>query len=420
MTKDYERKHELVREHIESADGISERDRKLLLDFDDEMALRPSDFAMPTRYKTLQYCSMMAGDSPGLGAEELPDVDLHKILEDRSEAEDLVRWVHDRYDNEESDASFRRVIRTFGRVVTEGDEAPESLEWIPTKLSNTYDPAPDPSEMIHWEETLELIDHTFNARDAALLAVAWDAGCRGGEMHSLTVGNVTDHKHGLRITVQGKTGQRTITLIPSVPYLQRWLEEHPDSDDSDVPLWSKLGSAEDISYETLWKCIKRAGERAGLQKPVNFTNFRKSSASYLASQGMSQSHLEEHHGWKRGSDVAGRYVAVFGDAAENELAQIHGIDISEDTSEPVGPVDCTRCNQQTPRERDFCIHCNQALDREADDLLDRFRELLDEKAIDSSDPDVRKKAVEARRTAEDKPAAVEVDELHELVSSLED
>jgi len=52
------------------------------------------------------------------------------------------------------------------------------------------------------------------------------------------------------------------------------------------------------------KTLEGAAEDAGVDKPVTFTNFRKSSASYLASQGMNQAHIEDHHGWVRGSDVA--------------------------------------------------------------------------------------------------------------------
>lgn len=54
------------------------------------------------------------------------------------------------------------------------------------------------------------------------------------------------------------------------------------------------------------------------------TVFRKSSASYLASQNVSQAHLEDHHGWTRGSKIAARYIAVFDDANEREIARARG------------------------------------------------------------------------------------------------
>lgn len=67
----------------------------------------------------------------------------------------------------------------------------------------------------------------------------------------------------------------------------------------------------------------------------------------------------------RGSDTASRYIAIFGDAAGNELARIHGLDVSDEENDPFGPVICPRCEKETPRVRDFCVWCEQALDQEA-------------------------------------------------------
>lgn len=426
MGTNYSHKRRLTREAIEDSEEIAECDRELLLAFDDELALRQSEFAAATRYKLLSYLALMAGVSRDVAVEELPDVRLADVLESRDAAEDLVRWIHDRYDNEESNAGMRRVLRTFGRVMTDagenGESVPASLSWISTQTSNTYDATPSPGEMLSWDEVLTLIDNVFNERDAALIAVAWDSGARGEELSNLSVGDVTDHRHGLRLTVRGKTGKRTVTLIPSVPYLQRWLapDAHPAPDDPSAPLWCRLDRPESVTYETLWKAVSRAGERAGFDKDVNFTAFRKSSASYLASQGMSQAHLEEHHGWTRGSDVAARYVTVFGEAADNELAEIHGLDVTSDESEPVGPVPCPRCGEPTPRERANCIHCNQALDLEAEDLLDQVIERFDERAITASDPDERARLVNARRQVERNPGALDKQELHDLLTSSKD
>ena len=61
--------------------------------------------------------------------------------------------MHDRYDNERSNASFRRALRTFAWRVIDGDDVPESVEWIPTTLSNNYDPSPNSGNMLHWTRT---------------------------------------------------------------------------------------------------------------------------------------------------------------------------------------------------------------------------------------------------------------------------
>ena len=186
-----------------------------------------------------------------------------------------------------------------------------------------------------------------------------------GEFRSLTIGDVTDHPNGLQVTVDGKTGQRTVTLIPSVPYLNRWLSVHDYADNPDTPLWPrKSDNAIGMSYNGFKRIFSAAADRAGIERPVTLTNFRKSSASFFASQGLPQAHIEDHHGWTRGSSVAARYVAVFSEDTDRALANAHRLDVSESEPDPTGPLECPRCSQQTPREKSTCVWCGQALSPE--------------------------------------------------------
>lgn len=342
-------------------DGIRdidrEQDREALLEFSDEVFLIPSQLGDLRHLKLLRHCTRIAEHGGCL-------VD---ALTDEAAAKEIVRWIHRNYDNEETNRDYRVALKQFGRRVgnEDGDKVPAAMAWIPSSMSSTYDPSPEPADMLRWkEDILPMIDATRNQRDAALIAVAWDAGPRSGELRGLTLGDVTDHTHGLQITVQGKMGQRSVVLVPSVPFLQQWLNAHPGGD-ADDPLWSKLTEAEAPTYAGLLSGVKDAARRANIEKPVTFTNFRKSSASHLASRGINQAHLEDHHGWKRGSDVASRYVAVFAEETDREIARLHGADVEDlDEPEPTAPVECPRCHRQTSREGDRCMHCQQMLSME--------------------------------------------------------
>ncbi|WP_135852585.1 site-specific integrase [Halorussus salinus] len=404
---------ETLREKIENGerDIDQQADRDALLEFSRTLDLLSTEYSDYRHLKLLRHCTRMAEHVGGLA----------DALDDRDAAEDIVAWINRTYDNEETNRDYRSAIRVFGKRTTDSDDAvPESLAWVPTGTSSNYDPKPDPTKMLHWDDRVQpMIDAAMNPRDAALVAVAWDAGPRAGELKSLRVGDVTDHRHGLQITVDGKVGQRTITLILSVPHLQRWLDAHPDSGDDTAPLWSKVTSPDSISDRMFTKLLDELAERAEVSRPVTLTNFRKSSASYLASQGMNQAHLEDHHGWTRGSEHAARYISVFGDQADNELARIHGVEVAEeDEPDDFAPVTCPRCNEQTPRERDFCVHCQQSLDLEAKQLLDEVTETLDSQLVESDDPEDRRDLVRARRTLDEKPGVMDRDELHDLASSL--
>jgi integrase len=359
-----------LREEIETTDDIDDHDRELLLRFDDRLSLQ--QYSAQRREKLLRHCKILAGgvSRESLGPDDTPDARLADALEDETAARTIVRWINQTYQNEETNRDYRIALRVFATHVTDGDDIPDSVAWVPSSTSRSYNPSPDPAEMLDWEaDVLPMIEATLNARDAALIVVAWDSGARSSELLDLRVGDVTDHDYGLQITVDGKRGQRLITLIPSIPYLNRWLQDHPRRDDDTAPLWCTLQSGEELSYQMCRKIPREAADRADVFKPVTFTNFRKSSASHLASQGVNQAVLEDHHGWTQGSDVASRYVSVFADASDRALARAHGKDVADDEPEPIAAVTCPRCEKETPRDESFCMWCNQAIDHGAVDEM---------------------------------------------------
>lgn len=341
-----------LQDRIAESDDISSRDKELLLEFSDRIDLLKSEYSDHRHNKLLRHCAIMAEEVGGLA----------DALETREAAEDIVRWIHQNYDNEYTNHDYRTALRVFGKHVWEDDGYPPGIEWVPSGTTNSHSPVPDPSDMLEWEDDiLPMIDATRNTRDAALIAVAFDSGARSGELQELTVGDVSDHDHGLRLRVDGKTGQRSVTLVPSVPYLQRWLNDHPASKDPDVPLWSKLSKPEGLSYQQFSKCFSDPAERAGVTKTVTPTNFRKSNATYLAREGLGQAQIEDRQGRKRGSDATAHYIARFGGDSDDEYARLHGMEVEEDESEPIGPIECPRCHEKTPRERETCVWCNQPL-----------------------------------------------------------
>jgi hypothetical protein len=263
---------ETLRARIQESNAIDDGDRERLLDFSDRIYLLQTEYSDHRHEKLLRHCTIIAEEVGGLDA----------AMQDRNAAERIVAWISRTYDNEETNRDYRTALRVCGaRTVGDDDETPDALAWIPTGTSSTYDPTPDPTEMLHWEDhVVPMIEAARNHRDAALVALQWDAGLRGGECKSLTRGQLSDHDHGLQVTVQGKQGRRTVTLIPSVPYVRRWLEAHP-SDDGDVPLWSKLNRAEPISDTMVSKILNTLADEADVGRPVTLTNFRKSSAAFL-------------------------------------------------------------------------------------------------------------------------------------------
>ncbi|WP_436347039.1 tyrosine-type recombinase/integrase [Natronorubrum sp. FCH18a] len=345
-----------LRDRIQEAEEISDEDAELLIRFSDKMDLLKSKYTDHRHIKLLRHATRIAENVGGMA----------DALEDREASEEIVRWINREYENEYTNHDYRTALRVFAKRVTDQEGIPASVEWVPSGTSNSHDPVPNPADMLEWEADVKsMIDAARNPRDKALIAVAFDSGARSGELQELTVGDVNDHEYGLQVMVDGKKGQRSITLIPSVPYLNRWLSDHPAPDDPDAPLWSKLSKPEEISYRMFNNAFKDAGKRAGVTKPVTPTNFRKSNATWLARQGMPQAFIEDRQGRTRGSKATAHYVARFGGESDSQYAQLHGLEVEEEDDGPTGPVECPRCGRDTPRGEPVCMWCNQALDHGA-------------------------------------------------------
>lgn len=364
-----------------------EADRHHLLKMVGNMRLMQSEVGDHRQLKLLRHCRRMAilaewptvrdfkenGEAEEAGIEDEDDIEalleergfLGAALDYRTVAEAIVRWIHEEYTNEHTNQDYRTALRSFGRYRVKRNETTDSLAWIPTTTSNDFNPVPSERDLLKWEYDVEpMIDATHNARDKALFAVQFEAGLRGGELYDLRVGDIYDSEHTVGLHVDGKRGERTIHLVMSVPYLQQWLNEHPGGEED--YLWSKLSSSDRPSYNTFLGYFKNAADRADVSKEVTPTNYRKSNTRWLVLLGMSQARIEDRQGRKRGSEHTRRYLARFGeDSNERTYARLHRKDVEVEEPDEMGPIECPRCDRETPRNRDRCMWCHFALSHDA-------------------------------------------------------
>ena len=373
-------------------------DRSHLLKMSDNIRLVPSKIGEHRHLKLLRHTSRMAALAPPPTVEDFEDNDeadpagitdeedvealleehglLGAALEYRAAAEAVVRWINEEYANEHTNQDYRTALRSFGRYRWKRDEPPAALAWIPTGTSNDFNPVPSARDLLDWEDdVVPMIDAARNPRDKALFAVQFEAGLRSGELFELRVGDVFDAEHTVGIHVDGKRGERPVHLIMAVPYLQKWLENHPGGDRD--YLWTKLNAPDRPSYNTWRDYFQDAADRAGVTKDVTPTNFRKANTRWLVLLGYSQPRIEDRQGRKRGSEHTARYMARFGDESnERVYARLHGREVEEEEAVEAGPIDCPRCHRDTPRHEDFCVWCHFALTPEATDEVaaqdDRF------------------------------------------------
>jgi integrase len=425
MTTDRRASIESLRDRITAAESLPDRDRELLLEFSDELDFRASEYSDERHQKLLNHLAILAGVSERYDDSQLPDTPLHRCLEDEDATKDLVRWIHTTplINSPETDKDYRIALRVFGNHVTDGDDPPPSIDIISATTPRDYDPSPDPSKMYWWDEHVEpIIEAATNLRNRAAWAVGWDLGGRSGEFRDLTIGDISEHRHGTRVTVDGKTGQRSVLLIPSQSYLDKWLAVHPRSDDPEAPLWCGLKSGDALSYRGELKMLKAPARRADITLPdePTFTRLRKSRASQLASEGLSQAVLEDRQGWTRGSDAAARYISVFAEAREREVAAIHGIDVETESSDAPSPIECPRCGATNPPNAAACEDCTHVLDAETARVIEATVERLEDAAVGAADAQTRADAIDAAREIRRDPDRFDSEALHELAASLPD
>lgn len=384
---------ETLREKIQTGDrDVSDADADALIRFSDQLDLLSSEYSAHRHLKLLRHCTRMS---------EHADASLADALEDRDAAEAIVRWINREYDNEETNRDYRSAIRVFGKRHERMDEPPETLAWVPTGTSSSYEPVPSERDLLTYENEIKpMIEACRNPRDAACLAVQFEGGFRSGEIYDVTLGSIVEGEHATGIHVDGKQGERIVHLVVAVPYLNRWLAEHPGDNDPTDPLWTKLGVNERQSYSSFLSNFKVPAKRADVAKDVTPTNLRRSNTRWLVIQDLSQARIEDRQGRQRGSEHTQRYLARFGsDSNERAYAALHGLEVDEPDDQEYAPLVCPRCDKETPRDQEYCVWCAQALSPKAAEQAEAVDDRLFDSATEVEDATAESHLRTVRRAA---------------------
>ena len=90
------------------------------------------------------------------------------------------------------------------------------------------------------EDDILFLRYCPSKRDKCYHAISRDSSCRPHELLKLKIKDIAFKMSGDRqyaeVLVNGKTGQRNIPLINSIPYLKDWLNDHPQSGNSNAVL----------------------------------------------------------------------------------------------------------------------------------------------------------------------------------------
>lgn len=364
-SKDYDSCLKSLTEQIKQSEMLEEN-REKILEYKRDMEVQ--DLSSARIYKLLVYLKKIA-----------EHIDFKFENADIEDLKDLVSWVNQRDLADSTKIDYKTIIKQFFKWMNDG-EYPDCVKFIKTTRKRSNDTLPE--DILNEKDIENLIDSATNSRDEALISILWETGARIGELIDLEVGDLKDHQHGKKIIIEGKTGARRLPLISSVPHLQKWLNNHPRSDESDAPLWVNLPTANNnagkkVSYRTILKRLNITKERAEIDKPINPHHFRHSRATYLASK-FTESQLCEWFGWVQGSDRPATYVHMSGRDIDGDYARLHGRESKKEKEKSeLAPVDCPRCGEKNEPKASFCQNCGQSLEMDAQEKIEEGEEIAD-------------------------------------------
>ena len=202
-----------------------------------------------------------------------------------------------------------------------------------------------------------------SSRDKAMIAIHAEAGTRIGELLGMKIKDFVLDKNGGIIKVDGKTGVRPIRIVKSVPYLTRWLNDHPYKDNHESPLWvyihAKNTFGEPINYAGFNSILQKRVRHAGITKRISSHLFRHKEITDLANK-LTESESRMRHGWEKTSLMPSKYTHLNQDDLDDKMLQIMGVKKPKVKEEFLR--ECVFCKISYPVETRFCDACSRPLD----------------------------------------------------------
>ena len=276
----------------------------------------------------------------------------------------LVTEIDSKNYSEYTRYDFKVVLKMFYKWLLGKDEDfPKVIKWLKPKLGNKAHKLPE--ELLTVEEAQKIANSTTNPRDKALILALYESGCRIGELLYLKLKNVQFDNYGVVLIVNGKTGSRRVRIIASAQVLGQWLQEHPDKDNPDAPLWpARLARYQPVpcAYPSILAMLRRASKASGIRKRIYPHLFRHSRATALASK-LTEAQMKEYFGWTQGSEMAATYVHLSGRDVDSTLLQMYSMKDKPIEKEPKLDLKiCSRCKERNSPTQSFCGKCGNPFD----------------------------------------------------------
>lgn len=280
---------------------------------------------------------------------------------------------------------YKQSVKAFWRWMYEQDNkiakdrfgSPMQVSWIKGSLSKIKNKFP--KEVLTREEVQKMIKASKNIRDKAIIAVLFETGIRASELLGMDRKDLFMNGDYAEFKVDGKTGERPVMAIKSLPYLKQWLDfvdEHkeminPEHTNAIWLTFPKIGTTSNkfihrstpLTTGGLAALIKRAGQKARIEKRVWTHGFRHSSATDFAKQGYNEVEMKLKYGWTPTSQIPANYTHYKFDDLKNKILHINGkiAELPETDANSIPIRECPFCSHENPFENQYCGNCAKPL-----------------------------------------------------------
>ena len=356
-------KIERTLQEIYQIPGISSKNKELAKKY--AARLGSLDRKEVTIIKHLYYLKRAFKIAPKLDFEKATRDDIDNLISKNNKTNSAKFDSIDKSKKEHSSIKydFKKVLKFFFKqMFGEGVYYPKSVAWL--KLGKESDQKIMPGDTLSEIEILNMIEKANSSRDKALIALGFDSGIRSGELVNMKKRDVDLSSSTGHVTVDGKTGQRTIPIFFAAPYIAQYLNDVKDLQ-PDEYLWHTLGQSHikaRLRASGVNKMLKEIALKAGIKKRVWWHLLRHSRASSYASKLTEQS-LKAYFGWTASSKMAATYVHMSARDVDAALRKANGLKIEETYEKPLlSSKECPKCKMILGKDALHCSRCGSATD----------------------------------------------------------
>lgn len=231
---------------------------------------------------------------------------------------------------------------------------PDVVSWIKTK--NGFKKI-NPNKLLTPAEVQNMLRLSSSDRNKCLLAMVYESGARISEMLALLVEDVKISNGEAKIRIPDnrecednscKTGSRSIVLIESVPYIEKWISVMKKSD--------KLF---DFGYSGSEQMLQKMASDAGITKKVYWHLLRHTRATEMARLGMQETAMKKRFGWTEDSAMIKRYISLTDEDADNSYREALGLGVKKKDM-AINPIArrCAKCGKLV-ETGEYCQQCSE-------------------------------------------------------------